>query len=100
MTNQEYKDIQKRTSLMQVAKWCSVIAQLKQFKPLENKDYKIVYRNDNHRKDRSESFEKVQYIEDTHSFVFNDGYLFLKDIDIIDINVSDKIKPEDYIYNF
>lgn len=99
MTNQEYKETQKRLTLMQISNWRSAIAQLKQFKPLEDKDYQIIYRKDNQKKERNETFEKVQYVEETYSFVFNDGYLVLKDVDIIDIHISDKVNPDDYMFD-
>lgn len=96
MTNQEYREMQKRLTLMQNPKWRSVIAQLKQFESEKNKNYRIIYKKDNQKKPRSESFDKVQYVDETYSFIFNDGFV-LKDIDIIDIQ---KIDFKDFMYDF
>lgn len=92
MNNQEYKDNEKYVTLLHNPKWVKKISDLKELKveEYENKNFYIIYRKDNQKQERKEQFYTLQYVEETKSFIFDDGKLVLKIIDIIDFEINDK----------
>lgn len=94
-----YKENTKLLTLMQIPEWVEKINKLKNFKPENYKDYDcyVKYRKDNQRKERKELFEKIKYIKETNSFVFDDGKLVVKECDITNFEVKDKIDMLNYI---
>ncbi|MEH7526127.1 hypothetical protein V7149_23100 [Bacillus sp. JJ1503] len=110
---QKYKDMQKRLTLMQDPAWVKVIQALKSFKYDDTKDYSVIFKEEKQRKNRNQNFHEVTYVEETDSFIFISYVLnfecselteeirnriVLKDIDIIDIRVTDKFRFEDYFF--
>lgn len=102
---EDYKEMEKRLSLMHDSEWVKSINQLKTFVYDPNYKYKILYREKQQKKNRTFYFQKVQFIEETKSFIFTryledweNGKLtdevrdkiVLKETDIIKYEISDK----------
>lgn len=102
MSDMNDKDREKYNTLIHNTKWVEMISKLKKLntKEYDNKIFTIIYRKDTQKKIRSENFEVVQYVEDTSSFIFDDGALVLKITDVIDFKIEDMIDPLDYTMVF
>lgn len=104
----KYKELDTRISLMNSREWVHSINMLKTLEieiDNENKDYTVIYKKENQRKNREFRFNKVEYVEENNSFIFIsfqtddedekltdeiDSREVLMDIEIIDLTVEDK----------
>jgi len=110
----KYKELSIRLSLMNVKEWVKAIGTLKTLEfDNKKKDYRVIYKKENQRKNREFEFHKVEYVEETYTFIFTsfstsfeDGSLMdevrsrevLLAIEIIDLKIEDK---QDFsIYGF
>jgi hypothetical protein len=110
---QYYKEMEKRLSLMNVPEWVATINALRNFSKEDGKKYRVKYKEQRQRKDRTFSFDKVEYIEEQHMFIFTryetdwatgektnevDSRIEIKDIDVISLIIEDEINPEDFMF--
>jgi len=99
------KELSIMTTLMQSKEWRDVISKLKELEiDNKNKNYVIVYKKENQRKDRDFKFNKVEYVEETKNFIFTSFKVnqdcslsdevtsreVLSVIEIIDLKISNK----------
>jgi hypothetical protein len=99
------KELNVRTTLMQSKEWREVISKLKELKvDNQTKNYVIVYKKENQRKDWDFKFNKVEYVEETKNFIFTSFKVnqdcslsdeitsreVLLDIEIIELKIIDK----------
>lgn len=113
MSLEKYKETERRLTLMHDPVWVSTIASLKKYEKDDEFDSTVVYRQDKQRNNRYFRFDKLQFVESTNTFIFtyyvNDdtgkptdevfSRIELKDIDIIALKTSKKLKAEDWIFN-
>lgn len=108
----KYKELNMRLSLLNIKEWVCAISALKTLEfDNEKKDYTVVYKKENQRKNREFAFHKVEYVQATYTFIFTsfntsyeDGSLtdevssreVLMDIEIIDFKIEDKIDWSGY----
>ncbi|WP_102400476.1 hypothetical protein [Haloimpatiens massiliensis] len=108
------KELNTRVTLMNNKEWVHAISTLKTLKlDNKNKDYTIIYKKENQRKNREFTFHEVQYIEKTNSFIFTrfnesckDATLtdevnskeVLMDIEIIDLEIQDKQNSKKFLF--
>ncbi|MCB2297066.1 hypothetical protein [Clostridium tagluense] len=101
----KYKEMRIRLTLMNDKNWVKAIGTLKTLEfDNEKKDYTVVYKKEKQRKNSNFRFNKVEYVEETYTFIFTnfksgeDGLLTEKvnsrevimDIEIIDFKIEDK----------
>ncbi|HDI3121662.1 hypothetical protein FDA77_00975 [Clostridium botulinum] len=99
------KELTIRLTLMNSKEWVQTINTLKTLQiDNENKDYTVVYKKENQRKNREFTFHKVEYVEETKGFIFTsfelsdedsltdemDSRETLMDIEIVKIRIEDK----------
>lgn len=71
MNTIEYKRTEKLLSLMHDKNWVKTISELKNLDiDNENFAYKVTYKQESQRKNRTSYFHSVQYIEETKMFIF------------------------------
>lgn len=111
----KYKELNTRLTLMNSKEWVNAIGTLKTLEnDNEKKDYTVVYKKENQKKDRQFIFHKVEYAEERCTFIFTrimtayeDGSLtdevssreVLMDIEIIDLKIEDKQDYSAYCFN-
>ncbi|GGA11871.1 hypothetical protein GCM10008018_66150 [Paenibacillus marchantiophytorum] len=101
----QYKDLQKRATLMGDSEWNKTISNLKEHVHDDSKIYKISYKQGLQKKNRSFGFDSLQYVEETNSFIFTSyttdfetgeltnvvrDKIVLRDIEIISLNIQSK----------
>ncbi|MFD4931595.1 hypothetical protein ACFWMS_22265 [Peribacillus butanolivorans] len=102
---ENYKDTEKRLTLLHDKEWVATINLLKNFHYDDKFDYSVSYREGKQRKDRTFTFHSVLHVEETNSFIFTSyesdwesgeltkdvkNKLTLKDIEIINFNQREK----------
>lgn len=108
------KELRIRLTLMNVKEWVQAISALRTLEVNnENKDYTVIYKKENQRKNRKFQFHKVEYVEETNTFIFTsfitsweDGSLtdevnsreILMDIEIVDLKIEDKQDYSGYCF--
>ena len=110
----KYKESNKRATLMNDKVWVETINDLKLLKiDNENKEYTVIYKEKEQRKNREFQFHKVDFVSDTNSFIFTsfvergeDGSLthevedreVLMDIEIVNFKIEDKEDVSGYCF--
>ncbi|MED4567953.1 hypothetical protein P9302_00415 [Brevibacillus agri] len=70
MSVNKHKEMEKLVTLMNDKEWVKTISALKEFEYDGNYNYKVVYREGTQRKNSSFIFHKLQFVEETNSFIF------------------------------
>ncbi|MBW9170754.1 hypothetical protein K2F43_05980 [Clostridium estertheticum] len=102
----KYKELSMRLSLRNTKEWAKAINTLKTLEfDNKKKEYTVIYKKENQRKNREFEFHKAEYVEKAYTFIFTsfspsdeDGSLtdevysreVLLEVEIVDLKIEEK----------